>query len=149
MTDFDGLPEVARVCAVCGRVLSYWPDRGWGHAIVEQRINDHPAVPVDPTDVPFIGRCDFCQADHPGRVIPCRPFALDILPGHGSSSDWAACDICAKLVDANRWSTLFNRARGAFERESGGPIPPEVEVAVRLLYTQVRSNITGRSRPID
>lgn len=148
MTDFDEPLKIAKVCAVCGRVLSYWSERGWFHAAPELLADDHPAVPVDHTDVPFIGRCDFCQADRPGFVIPCKPFALNVLPGHGSSADWAACDTCARLVDTNQWSAVLRRARIAYQHVSGAPMLHDVEATVRLLYAQVRRNVTGPSRPL-
>lgn len=142
------MPTEARVCGVCGRVLSYWEGRGWMHAFCDLRDEDHPAVPVQPEDIEFIGRCDFCQADHPTFVVPCRPFELEILPQHGSTADWAACEVCARLVDAGHWAKLRRRAIRAFERVAGEPVQPEVEHAIKLLYAQLRENIEGSSRPL-
>lgn len=53
--------------------------------------------------------CDFCgaEADRYWRFA-CPPFVIEEL-GYGSADDWAACDDCRPLVEAQAEESLIER----------------------------------------
>jgi hypothetical protein len=63
---------------------------------------------------PFPGRecCDFCTAEPVHRLYACRNFVWlnHSIFAHESIGAWAACETCARLVDARKWSELTERA---------------------------------------
>jgi len=126
-----------RVCAVCARVLNHDTFRGWVHTLQDSQPEDHPPVPVAPSDVYTTARCDFCSEDNPGWTVPARTFTA--LPGHNSAGDWAACDACVKHVQADRWDALVDRVISRMHRQ-GIPASPD---ALSRLYRKLRRNFRG------
>jgi hypothetical protein len=55
--------------------------------------------------------CDFCNDPKITRDFHCKsfPFVVGIF-NWGSNGDWAACDECAALIDADKWDALADRA---------------------------------------
>lgn len=55
--------------------------------------------------------CDFCSAPNPPRKYPCGPVLMMVVGGveQWSRDAWAACEICAALIDANEWESLLER----------------------------------------
>jgi hypothetical protein len=53
--------------------------------------------------------CDFCATPNPERKYLCMPFLLTIMMGIEQWSDeaWAACTVCAGLIDTDRWEDLL------------------------------------------
>lgn len=69
-------------------------------------------------DTPPEPRCDFCSmtpvyAAYDAPDFKCNPFSTDQLT-QMSVGQWAACDICAKLVDKRDWEMLSRRAATMF-----------------------------------
>jgi hypothetical protein len=144
-----------RVCAVCGRVLDIIT-RGdhtyWTHTLADLPA-DHPAVPATVTEVAARYRCDFCSADQPRWVLPARPFQLDGIPQAAVVEAWAACDTCAGLIRANRWTALRDHvvatARGSVGFGLTRRETQAMGAALDRLYRQLRANITGTLHQID
>lgn len=140
-----------KVCAVCGRTLSA-ATLGDGpveyiHGL-QDSPSDHPPVPIDPGTERDRPRCDFCNEEDPAFVVPARSFELADIPRSASTKGWAACDICATLVDMGRWSVLRRRAQESYERRHG-PMDEVALTALKGMYRQLRKNITGTSIPLS
>lgn len=62
--------------------------------------------------------CDFCSASPTARLYACRNFIVPrtkhAVFQHESIGAWSACDRCAVLIDAGRWSLLTDRALRRF-----------------------------------
>ena len=52
--------------------------------------------------------CDFCRQP-PALFYPCETFALSALQ-YVSRGNWAACLVCADLIDRQAWPELEARA---------------------------------------
>jgi hypothetical protein len=69
--------------------------------------------------------CDFCATSATGRLYACRNFVVPrtkhAVFQHESIGAWAACDRCAMLIDAGRWSQLTDRAVRRFIKKYGVP----------------------------
>lgn len=133
------------VCRVCGRVLDY--DSGvqrYLHTTGDADA-DHAPEPVRQTEAEVVvGRCDFCYVDHPEWVIPARDF--EVVPGHVSNGNWAACDECGVLIERGQWSALTRRARSGWEARHG-EMPANLAASLPRLYRLLRRNITGSKQP--
>lgn len=143
----------AKVCGVCARVLDHFIGRDGSGTFIHSRDfigeeADHPAVPVDPDEVQYIGRCDFCDADHPRWVLPVADFVVanDLIPDTTQTSDggWAACDACKILLDRNAWNVLIRNAQARID-----PPYPEVKERMAGLYRRLRKNVTGAPKLIE
>lgn len=150
MTDYGFEPE-PHGCAVCGRVLdwleaAYGPDR-WQHTLADQP-EDHPPVPVPVGEIPgqLRPRCDFCLEGLPAFILPARSFRITGTP-LGSTMDWAACKDCAEAINRNAWNVVIRRAVASHDRDEAVPLD-YIEASLRVLYGQLRKNITGALRPI-
>jgi hypothetical protein len=51
--------------------------------------------------------CDFCSSPRPRWSYPCPDFTVQ---GYGSEGDWAACDECSLLVEADDREALALRS---------------------------------------
>lgn len=133
------------VCERCGRVLDHHEGIGFVHTVGDAGM-DHDPVPVPVSEaVVVVGRCDFCYADWPAWVVPAGEF--EVMPGHMSSGDWAACDGCAALINSNQWSALIRRAQQSWQIRHGEPMAPPVADGLPRLYRLLRKHITGGLRP--
>jgi hypothetical protein len=52
--------------------------------------------------------CDLCGEPHPTWIYPCDSFALPQL-GYESVTDWATCNACHDLIEADDTDALFAR----------------------------------------
>lgn len=90
------------------------------------------------------GVCDFCSARDELKRFPCRTFSVFIKLENGSEFEnrfvggWAACTICAPLVESQQKEALVQRAFATFHVRR--PIPKEIRAAllqqVRQLHTE-------------
>lgn len=134
-----------RKCATCGRVLEFVQSaRYYRHTSTDRRNEDHPPVPVPLAEGPTRGRCDFCFAEDPAWVLPVRQFKA--LPHDESSPDWATCTDCKVLIEANQWNALLRRAVVSWESRNGRA-PDLLVLNLKLLYRDVRKNVTGGIQP--
>lgn len=95
------------------------------------------------------GPCDFCSDPTPTHVLPCRP--LDELgpdaTGRGTG-EWAACDCCAGLIEADRWAALTDRTISSIEAATGGaPLSDAMRRPIEHLHLAIRHNTAGPLRP--
>jgi hypothetical protein len=137
------------ICDTCRRALDVHMTADgatYRHTLVDPA--DHPAVPIPAPPGWDEGRCDFCSAEPPRFELPVRDFRLPQLDPHMSLGGWAACEPCARLIEANRWNELERRAVAAYERRNGIPLPPDAQSALRGLYRRLRQHISGSLRPI-
>lgn len=71
---------------------------------------------------PPVRACDFCGRREVFHVYPTADHCLPdpgppgVLPVMMSSEGWAACIRCARLIDAERWDRLLERATDEFIR---------------------------------
>lgn len=104
--------------------------------------------------------CDFCPQAEEGAAparwrYPARSFAVAHLPGSGSRGDWAACDPCHALIEADDWEGLEERYYSRLR------IPPElapilgtvearrqVSWGLRSSWRQFQQHRTGPAVPI-
>lgn len=141
----------SRVCIVCGRILDYQESVGWIHSLasLDPAEKDHPPIPVLPEEAgeQTRARCDFCYADYPEYVLPVKSFTA--ITGMAESvGDWAACEMCARLIESNQWNALQTRVRTSWEARHG-EFADELEREQKRLYRVLRKNITGPLRRID
>ena len=76
------------------------------------------------TPPPGTEMCDFCSASPTHKLYPCRNFVVprnEHTVFHGSVGAWSACERCAVLIDAGRWSQLTDRSVRKFARVHGVP----------------------------
>jgi hypothetical protein len=87
---------------------------------------------------PLPGRemCDFCCTSPTARLYACWNFVVPrtkhAVFQHESIGAWSACDRCAALIDAGRWSLLIDRALRRFMRKYGVPQREQNEVREQL-----------------
>lgn len=138
-------PTEPWVCAECGRVLDHKTGVGFMHTVGDLNAG-HKAVPIPQSEAQVvIGRCDFCYEDYPAWVVPAREF--EVLSGHVSTGDWAACETCAALIEGNRWSALVRRAQEGWESRHQQQMPEGLAASLPRLYRLLRKNITGSLKP--
>jgi hypothetical protein len=92
--------------------------------------------------------CDFCgTGQNLSLEFPCEPFTVAFIPGGTQTfdSDWCACEVCAKFIEANDREGLIARGmlmnpshryparlaltrmihNGFFDHRAGDPVPIE------------------------
>jgi len=78
--------------------------------------------------------CDFCSNRPVFKVYSCRnflvPWTKHWVFQHESVGAWAACQKCAELIDAEKWSQLSARSFRKFVKRHG-PVPPETELPIK------------------
>lgn len=143
------------VCRVCKRALERHEVKGetsWHHHDQDILLG-HAPVPVTPEEAGLVGRCDFCNTDNPGFILPARPFILgrdQLGRAQGFDENWSCCEACAKLIDQNNWSRLGRRREEVWKEQHGGLDMPEDKVlAYRHLWRALRKNISGSIRPMQ
>lgn len=117
----DQAPQTADlyVCAVCRRPLDQhtWeeegaPRREWRHGELDAH-QGHEPTPVRAVDTgnEIVGRCDFCGQAGPSWTYPCDDFVVSVGPSsRGFVGDWAACNLCHKDIELNRWTNVSARS---------------------------------------
>lgn len=67
---------------------------------------DHKSVP-NPTLL-----CDFCDSPDVVRSYDAAPVVMKMANAdlYFCDSRWAACDVCARLIDEDRWDELSRRS---------------------------------------
>jgi len=83
--------------------------------------------------------CDFCSSPDVTRRYRAKSFVDPARLGI-SDGDWAACDVCADLVDGEHWKALENRSIETFP----GGVDEAHEVPMRIyiasLHRKFREN---------
>jgi hypothetical protein len=142
------------ICGTCRRVLDVQMSvQGASYLHTVQDLSDHPVVPIPAPPDWTGGRCDFCNTDTPTFMLPTRDFAMRPVSDQPTGWDysrggWAACDRCAPLIEANRWTELERRWAAAFQTHYGIAPTAEATTATRALLGTLRQNITGSLTPI-
>ena len=116
----DAYYETTKVCAVCGLVLNNFTQIENGvsttsylHPSDHFKARDHAAVPVSPSDIHVVIKCDMCGeefdlASKTAWVIPCSEFVMPIL--NIRTQDFAACTPCVEDWNAGQWDAIHDRA---------------------------------------
>lgn len=134
---------IERVCAVCSVPLDWFGniDEGiWRHSagLIRQ---DHPAVPVDPSELASVNwKCDFCSSDHARWALPACDFPTP--DGSMSCGDWCVCDGCKAAVERRDWPAVVQRVRDTVQA-AGHPVTSFGDVYLKALYVDLAQNITG------
>lgn len=96
--------------------------------------------------------CDFCSQSLPVYAYPCQTFTVPGLPA-GSAGGWAACAVCAALIDAGDLDGLADRATRLADRSLlFGHLPldlpyPEAFGMMRELHRLFFAHRMGEKRP--
>ncbi|WP_026931891.1 hypothetical protein [Glycomyces tenuis] len=148
MIDEGDLPA-AMVCAACSQPLSRRiPLNEFGEQVgdvvythVRHHEADHEAVPqprAEHFEEDLTQFCDFCTSTKvrwryraPG--IQMIVIGEDDAPvgRHHSSSDWAACELCARLIERRSKKALLQRALLAWDDEEAREV---IRESVRGLH---------------
>jgi hypothetical protein len=98
--------------------------------------------------------CDFCSGQPVVAAYPCRDFTISDMPV-GSKGTWAACAVCAQLIDADQRDALAWRAVELANRNllfgETGPVPMPADEALALmreLHELFFAHRTGPSVPV-
>ncbi|MBV9354271.1 MAG: hypothetical protein JO023_01965 [Chloroflexi bacterium] len=89
--------------------------RRWADPVAARRFWAESGLPSDVAfeidQVADVGAevCDFCSAPRPVWAYPAWEFAIT-AHGWGSAGDWAACTLCADLIERGDWTALAVRA---------------------------------------
>jgi hypothetical protein len=80
--------------------------------------------------------CDFCNTSPAFKGYQCDNFELGGFPVFKSGSGmWAACRRCSELVEAEKWSSLADRAAEEFVKRH---TVPRYEVPLlRVQFTEI------------
>jgi hypothetical protein len=81
--------------------------------------------------------CDFCSESPVVKGYPALSFSMETqIPGLGIGSEagWAACQICADLVDAEDWDGLAKHTMVTFQQAVAalGMPPMDAQTQERL-----------------
>jgi len=87
--------------------------------------------------VPLGGNaCDFCTTCPAIKLFSCSNFELNGLSVfRNDSGRWAACRKCADFIDAERWSSLAERAFQRFMKHHA--VPRNSAVSVRIQFADL------------
>jgi hypothetical protein len=140
-----GGPKGIFICRTCGRVLDSHSIFGWQHSLVDSPA-DHPVDPVPQGVAPTRGRCDFCSLDEPEFVLPAGDF--EVLAGHVSKGAWAACRVCAGLIEADKWGQVIQRAADLWFRKEGTPMPQKTRTSLSVMFHLLRQHREGPVEPM-
>jgi len=66
-------------------------------------------------------KCDFCSAPKVSKSYACEDFTPEDMPISLSVGGWAACDICAGLIDSDQFEVLAERSTRTFLASLGLP----------------------------
>ena len=86
--------------------------------------------------------CDFCSSPDVVWMFPADTFTMFRSEGadHVSLDDWAACEICAHLIEQELWDDLTRHAYQSFQAVNPTPIGSPMVAA--LVMEAVRGNTT-------
>jgi len=98
--------------------------------------------------------CDFCSGPEIFKTYDCEDFvtsAIQVEPHaasqhprmrvvHNSRGGWAACKICAELIDQDRWDDLAERSLATLllSEPSLAPFKHEVLIHLRRMHQEFR-----------
>lgn len=108
---------------------------------------------VQPAEGPI---CDFCSE----RPVKWRYPAIDIKPAESISlpelkqssiGDWAACQTCHDLIEAENWPDLARRSAQSVVMSTPklAPVYLGLVAMSRALHTEFRAARTGPATPVD
>ena len=151
-------PDADMACAVCAEVLQVAARRdgetvGWLHrgelaGARPQDRPDHAAIPVRRGEIQAAAICDFCSGPNPGWMLPIDPF--EVNEHRAETQDWAACEVCARLIRKNRWPDLTKRSVTAYAAKYGiNPTEPLLVDTLKAFHAQVREYQTGPVQRIE
>jgi len=99
-------------------------------------------LPPDAVElIPEQVKCDFCSSVPVAWAFPAKDFTLIPEFAWGSTGGWAACRVCAELIDADQYAELTARALDLLPL-NGGEIP-EFNKALAKLHLDFRESRTG------
>ena len=110
--------------------------------VIWQQGNDLYTAPVDEEFKnalrdPSLMICDFCSSPDVGWLFPARNYEMFRSEGveRVSRDEWAACEICAHLIDQELWDLLTEHSVKSFAATQ--PMSPLVSA---LLTEAVKAN---------
>lgn len=91
--------------------------------------------------------CDFCSSPAVVKSYACESFQAFQLshPQKGdligtSEGHWAACQVCADLIDHNCWEALLTRSYETISVKPNGPAEKEILMGfIRGLHNEFRA----------
>lgn len=104
----------------------------------------HKITIVPSKDQPI---CDFCSSPKVWTSYQCEDFVMGKgeLLETSSVGQWAACNICAQLIDAGKWDELLQRSIDTF-MDKHAVIPREVVTSfITRLHKMFREHMKQSS----
>lgn len=147
------MSEEIWACDVCKRTLDDYPRAdGNGvhmdHTSQDLRYADHKAVPALIPRDQIKMRCDICNHDAPAPyyTLIVKEFALNVANDSnrasvGMGTEWILDTECGLLLVAYDWAALTARGIRGWERLNNTKAGPQIQFAVTVLYTALRSKI--------
>lgn len=82
-------------CALCGKLGADKAHSKYG-ILCEECSSKTPVI------------CDFCSSPNVKWSFPCDSYVAPLMgiPNFYQTEDWAACDKCKELIDAEKWDEL-------------------------------------------
>lgn len=97
--------------------------------------------------------CDFCSEPAVTRRYPARSFVAYVVGNIGgeSVSDWAACERCHSLIEAENLQALARRAAEKLvgKHPEMKPVEDEVLAAMRTLHESFFAHRLGAALPVE
>lgn len=117
-----------------------------GRTMFEQ---DNADGTVDVSPAPGQWVCDFCLTPDPTWTYPCGPVMLAGPHMEGSADDWAACDHCHELIEAENWPALVEHVVKTQREQPIAPdfvnLPPVI--STMLVSANLEAFRSARSGP--
>lgn len=93
-------------------------------------------------------KCDFCSAHNPTWRYPCKSFTMNALQW-GSEGDFAACDICHKLIQEDRYGELNARSVNILYGHLTSDDKKIVSLMLARMHAEFARNRTGEPVRIE
>lgn len=99
-----------QMCAICHARLNPAKDPDGKISFIHGTYADHEPRPVNEVPADTILVCDFCLVPHPTWDFPCGEVGASVGDTVMISySDWASCNTCKELIDADQYPALVER----------------------------------------
>lgn len=102
-------------------------------------------------------KCDFCSSTEPRwehrahdseSMMVAVGGVKDMAVGQGSHGSWAACEVCHRLIEADKPDRLAYRAAREFARQSPGLSPDLILFGIKEAHRMYWDNAVGPGFPI-
>ncbi len=137
------------ICETCQEALTLVgiEEEGGQYVHGGSKPRDHEVVPVQ-APPGWVGQCDFCAADMGTFVLPAGDFQDPNNPNRWSRGGWAACEACARLIEAGHWALLLVRVAEVFKQQHGQRMDLGQVLHLWGLHQALREAVDGPLRRV-